>query len=475
MKNAKTTKRKMTQEVISKNLVREILEELHILTTLSPNTLLKTLQIVNELTPQEYKIHLPEKGLSQASLYRNIKGSDAIGSNHSIRELKGEHFYKLKNHQGQLRLRIIEIIIEYTTREDSKQDYEVLRYLCSYEIKTGYFDCTKLPSNVFEITEQLIMEYALEQQNKIGIKIANVFFTQTFIEEQKDSSNDLRWNWRDMVHDNGPKPRRKMIITKAGRVIPPTRKTINSKIEQINVLIKNPDLFRICGSVKDKTKFVDMFEALVNSHQKQFKTTDRYKKFRNDTKVREKYETFSKEIKACTKEIDTLKQHFSHIMISPDYLNKKHPICFNFNLSNKNTCKVSRVIKTEDEKNRVERREKLNLNYNNRPQRGHLACMQQNSIRWNFHYENIITGTYLELEVYKDFDNENNYLHYLVIKLESGENIWIYVDDDLKNTLKQHNLEVNDTIKIIHSSEKSLSNSERYVISIQKPTLIKTK
>lgn len=179
------------KKAISKDVIREILEDLHILTCLSPLNLMTLLKELNALVDKNYKLILPEKGLSIAALYRNNKYSAPIGATKTIKELNGKQVLTLKSHEGQLRLRIIEIPIKYEKRTNMA-NFETLRLLCSYEVKTGNFDYEKLPSDPQAITEKLIMDYVKRKQTELEVAIISVMFTQHFVLYDE---NMLNWDW----------------------------------------------------------------------------------------------------------------------------------------------------------------------------------------------------------------------------------------------------------------------------------------
>jgi hypothetical protein len=429
----------MGKDEISKNLVREILEELHILTALSPIKLLTLFKEANEQVASKHKITFPNKGLSIPALYRNNKNSKPIGLEKSIRELKGKNVSTLKKGEGQLRLRIVEIPIRYYKRADN-QNYEVLRFLCSYEVRTGDFDYLKLASNVLEITEKVIMDYVMKKQKQLEIAITCVFFTQTFFPDQYPITF---WDYGT--------------ISRVGLQAYSSKIT---ELEQINFPARNHP-FEIYGTVKEKSNFEEVFDALVKSYRKNLIQTERYKACYADRKFRETYDAFSDRIEAY------IEYTQRQIKINP-YFDKRttggNTIYFNFKLSNKNTQSLIKTVEQQQEAELKRICQKFRLPYSG-IKKGHIPNASYPEI-WNFQYENEVTGIYLKTDSYSD-PHDGHLTQFLEIKLESDKNMYVFLDSYLDAAIKTYDLRKNDSISITYFSGKHLPESKRYHILIQ--------
>jgi hypothetical protein len=385
--------------------------------------------------------------LSIAALYRNNKNSKPIGLEKSIRELKGKKFVTLKKGEGQLRLRIIEIPIRYYKRADN-QNYEVLRFLCSYEVRTGDFDYLKLASNVLEITEKVIMDYVLKKQQQLEIAITCVFFTQTFF---YDDGYKKYWDY-GLVSRSAYSP-----VHHPKLEISPIKLT---ELEQINFPARTHS-FEIYGTVKDKSNFEEVFDALVKSYRNNLIKTERYKACYSDRKFRETYNTFSEGIEACIEYTPIRIKNNECLVIG---VTGGNPICFNFNLSNKNTQSLIKTVEQQQEAELKRICQKFRLPYSG-IKKGHIPNASYPEI-WNFQYENEVTGIYLKTDSYRNPHN-GHLTQFLEIKLESNKNMYVFLDSYLDAAIKMYDLRKDDSISITYFSGKHLPESKRYHILIQ--------
>jgi hypothetical protein len=135
----------------------EIIKELRELTG-EPFDKLET-YLKEEIPADTFKVE------SKSVLYRKVSSVD--------NELKSERTNLLKEHEGELRIRIIDTII----KNDDKQE-KMLRLLCSYEVRTRYFDYKKIDRNK-PITKQSLMSHIENIQNQdLGFPIGSVLLTQ---------------------------------------------------------------------------------------------------------------------------------------------------------------------------------------------------------------------------------------------------------------------------------------------------------
>ncbi len=374
-------------------------------------------------------------------MYGSEKNSKPIGVEKSIRELKGRNFFTLKKGEGQLRLRIVEIPIRYHKRANN-QNYEVLRFLCSYEVRTGDLDYLKLARDVSEITERVIMDYVMKKQKQLEIAITCVFCTQAFFPNEYDYE---RRHW-----DYGK-------ISRVGLGLYRSKLT---ELEQINLPARNHP-FEIYGSVKEKSNFEEVFDALVKSYRKNLIQSNQYKACYAGRKFRETYDTFSDEIEAY------IEYTQRQIEINP-FFNMHNtggnPICFNFKLSDKNTQTLFRKIEQEQDVAHKNLCKQFNVPYN-KVKKGHIQNGSYPEI-WNFQYENKITGIYVRTDIYKYITNQNQTC-YLEIKLESNKHIYVFLDSYLDAAIKMYDLRTNDLISITYFGGKHLPESKRYHVLVQ--------
>jgi hypothetical protein len=96
-------------------------------------------------------------------------------------ELKTERAFLLKEEEGELRIRLIDIAI----KNDDNQD-KVLRLLCFYEVKTRYFHYRKIDRNK-PITKQMLMTHIENMQNQnLRFPIGSVLLTQKIVDDLND-------------------------------------------------------------------------------------------------------------------------------------------------------------------------------------------------------------------------------------------------------------------------------------------------
>lgn len=431
------------KKTISKDVIREVLEELHILTALSPLKLMTLLKELNELVDKnEHKLILPEKGLSIAALYRNNKYSAPIGAVKTIKELKGKQVVDLKCHEGQLRLRIIEIPIRYEKRKNMA-DFETLRLLCSYEVKTGDLDYEKLPSDPQAITENLIMDYVKRKQTELEVAIMSVVFTQHFVWYDE---NMLNWDWGlsffslERVDSYGA----------------------FTKVEQIHVPARKHS-FGIYGTVENKSDFEDTCDAFIYAYRR-MRIDENHVAVGDIQAFKVVYDDFNKRIK---KSVRRVRKHKKIYPFEATYNKGDKPISATFNMSDKNARKHGREI----EKKQIEEKTKLlkGLNLpvlNNASPKGHFFNGSYPKI-WNFDYQSKMSGTFQEW-IHHRYLNRGDVI-YLLIKLDSGEPMWIHYDAHfLQSKFSQKDLRQGDAITIIYfEAEEDGGDSENVFVDIK--------
>ena len=284
------------------------------------------------------------------------------------------------------------------------------------------------------------MDYVMKKQKQLEIAITCVFCTQTFFPNEYPITF---WDYGT--------------ISRVGL------KAYSSKItelEQINFPARNHP-FEIYGTVKEKSNFEEVFDALVKSYRKNLIQTERYNTCYADRKFRETYDAFSDRIEAY------IEYTQRQIKINP-YFNMHNtggnPICFNFKLSDKNTQTLFRKIEQEQKVAHKNVCKQFNLRYNEL-KKGHI----NNGVRpeiWNFQYENKITGIYLKTDSYSD-PRDGHLTQFLEIKLESNKNVYVFLDSYLDAAIKVYDLRTNDLISITYSDGKHLPESKRYYVLVQ--------
>lgn len=141
---------------------------------------LEIIKELRELTGEPFdklEIYLKEeiptdifKVESKSVLYRKV------GSVNN--ELKSERTDLLKDDEGELRIRLIDTVI----KNNDKQE-KMLRLLCSYEVRTRYFDYKKIDRNK-PITKQSLMSHIQNIQNQdLKFPIGSVLLTQKIMDD----------------------------------------------------------------------------------------------------------------------------------------------------------------------------------------------------------------------------------------------------------------------------------------------------
>lgn len=112
---------------------------------------------------------------SKSVLYRKVGSVD--------NELKSERTNLLKEHEGELRIRLIDTVIKNNDNQD-----KMLRLLCSYEIRTRYFHYKKIDRNK-PMTQQILMSHVENIQNQnLKFPIGSVLLTQKIVDDVSDIS-----------------------------------------------------------------------------------------------------------------------------------------------------------------------------------------------------------------------------------------------------------------------------------------------
>lgn len=115
-----------------------------------------------------------------------------------ISELAGT---QLKKDEGQVRIKMIEIPIYYEKNPEQRcelkevESYEILRWLCFYEVKTRYLSHTRIYTNN-NPTLGFIMNEIMSIQNQLKIPIKNItLFAQKILKDKYDDRLILCWDW----------------------------------------------------------------------------------------------------------------------------------------------------------------------------------------------------------------------------------------------------------------------------------------
>lgn len=107
---------------------------------------------------------------SKSVLYRKVGSVD--------NPLKSERIDLLKNHEGELRIRLIDTIIKNNDNQN-----KVLRLLCSYEVRTRYFHYKKIDRNK-PMTQEILMSHIENIQNQnLKFPIGSVLLTQKIVDD----------------------------------------------------------------------------------------------------------------------------------------------------------------------------------------------------------------------------------------------------------------------------------------------------
>lgn len=232
----------------NKKITFGIMEELRILTGLSFSKLeiyIKTAQEKVKTTTDRPIYDFD--GRSRSALYRECKKTESK----SVSELKRK---SIEKNYGRLRIRIIEIPIFYGKDEAEECDikkvrkYEILRFLCCYEVTTSYFDCKRINKEDFPPTKEFIMNYVLYVQSTLKIPFDCVIFTQKLVD-----CDGSYWNWGKKSFQQNE------VVVGAF-----------TKIEQLECTTQ-PDKFSICGMEK-KLKFTNTIDAIAEAHYSEIKS-----------------------------------------------------------------------------------------------------------------------------------------------------------------------------------------------------------
>lgn len=443
MDDTKEIKQRVTNEkTISKDVIREVLEELHILTALSPLKLMTLLKELNELVDKnEHKLILPEKGLSIAALYRNNKYSAPIGAVKTIKELKGKQVLNLKLHEGQLRLRIIEIPIRYKKRKNMT-DFETLRLLCSYEVKTGDLDYEKLPSDPQAITENLIMDYVKRKQTELEVAIMSVVFTQHFVLYDEHM---LNWDWGLSFFS----------------FVGVDSYSVFTKVEQIHVPAREHS-FGIYGTVENKSDFEDTCNAFIHAYRR-MRIDKKYVAVRDIQAFKVIYDDFNNRIK---KSVRRVRKHKKIYPFAAIYNKGDKPISATFNMSDKNARKHGREIEKKQIEEKTKQFKRFNLQVSdNLTDKNHFLNGAAPKV-WNFNHQSEMSGTFQEWVHYRYLIIGD--VSYLQIKMDSGELMWIEYNTYLQSKFSQKDLRQGDAITIIYfEAEEDGGDSENVFVDIK--------
>ena len=243
----------------------KIMEELHFLTGLSYSKLVAHLQAAQErivITQNDSIYHLNLR--SRSALYRETKKTNL----ESVRELKGD----VEKGHGRLRVRIIEMPIFYGKNEDfaykvsSKkiEKFEILRFLCCYEVTTGYFGYKRVYKEDWPPKRSFVMNYVAYVQTALKIPFDRVIFTQRLL-------NDRQHYWHFERQGFGEFP------FTFGTFI---------KVEQLD-FPSDTDEFSLSGK-KAKKKFTSTIEKI----EKAYRRSVRVEKTRQRKKCSKAYEYF---------------------------------------------------------------------------------------------------------------------------------------------------------------------------------------
>lgn len=222
------------------------MEELHFLTGLSFSKLVAHLQAAQEnivIKPDNSIYHLNLR--SRSALYRETKKANLD----SVRELKGD----IEKGHGRLRVRIVEMPIFYGDNEDfaykasSKKinEFEMLRFLCCYEVTTGYFGYARVYKENWPPKRSFVMNYIAYIQAELRIPFDRVIFTQKLLNKGLDY-------WHFERQGFGEKD-----SFSCGTFI---------KVEQLDCP-SSTDEFYLSGK-KEKKKFTTTIEEIVKAYRR---------------------------------------------------------------------------------------------------------------------------------------------------------------------------------------------------------------
>ncbi len=185
---------------------------------------------------------------SKSVLYRKVGSVD--------NELKSERIDLLKEHEGELRIRIIDTVI----KNDDKQE-KMLRLLCSYEVRTRYFDYKKIDRNK-PITKQSLMSHIENIQNQdLKFPIGSVLLTQKIM---ADVDSDISY-W-DIT--NKKEIKFKKFSSDDERIITIEQK--NFPINKLGIEIDNAEkTTNVLSSLSDATQhYQRISKTRLRTHQK---------------------------------------------------------------------------------------------------------------------------------------------------------------------------------------------------------------
>jgi len=282
-----------------KDITFKIMEELHFLTGLSFSKLVAHLQAAQEsleVTSDDsiYQLNLH----SRSALYREIKKANL----ESVRGLKKD----VEKGHGRLRVRIIEMPVFYGKNQDfaykasSKkiEKFEILRFLCCYEVTTGYFHYKRIYKEDWLPKRSFVMNYVAYVQEKLKIPFDCVIFTQKLLNDHQHYWHFKRQGFGDSFS--------------CGTFI---------KVEQFDCP-SNTDEFSLSGK-KNKKKFTNTIEKIEKAYRRSVrvkrtrqrkKCLKAYKHFLSKDEAFEKLREDNKDLlnvpneKATTKHIDIFNQ-----------------------------------------------------------------------------------------------------------------------------------------------------------------------